>query len=372
MQAAIVRADPSRLAHGDPPILIDEWQIVPESWDVVRRAVDDGAEAGRFLLTGSATPARRPTHSGAGRIVSLRMRPMSLAERGLGNTRVSLARLLSGMKGAIDSGSDVRLDDYADEVVRSGLPAIRGLSPRASRALLDGYIERIVDRDLPISGYEPRDPEPLRRWLTAYAAASSTTASFETIRAAASPGAVPARSTASRYVDALRQMWMIEPVPAWLPSGRALTRLGQAEKHQLADPAFAARLLGVSAAALLTGQPAGPPVPRDGPLLGDLFESLVTQSVRVYAQAAEARVAHLRTRNGDHEVDLIVIRDDGRVVAIEVKLGGTVDDGDVRHLHWLGQRLGSDLLDAIVVNTGPFAYRRSDGIAMVPAALLGP
>lgn len=115
-----------------------------------------------------------------------------------------------------------------------------------------------------------------------------------------------------------------------------------------------------------------PPIPRDGTLLGALFESLVTLDVRVYAQAAEARVGHLRTAGGEHEVDLIVERDDGRVVAIEVKLNATVRDGDVRQLAWLHERLGDDLLGMIVVTTGAAAYRRADGVGVVPAALLAP
>lgn len=135
---------------------------------------------------------------------------------------------------------------------------------------------------------------------------------------------------------------------------------------------LAVTLLGTSADALLEGDDAGIEFPRDGTLLGHLFESLVTQSVRVYSQAAEAKVRHLRTKAGRHEVDLIVVRPDGRVVAIEVKLKRTVHDDDIRHLAWLHEQIGDDLLDAMIVTTGPRAYRRPDGVAVVPAALLGP
>jgi predicted AAA+ superfamily ATPase len=132
-------------------------------------------------------------------------------------------------------------------------------------------------------------------------------------------------------------------------------------------------LLGVSAGALLTtAHPDGEPVPRDGTLLGALFESLVTLSVHVYADAADARVSHLRTRRGDHEVDLIVTREDGRMLALEVKLAPVASDEDVTHLRWLRRHVGPDLLDAAVITTGPVAYRRPDGIAVIPAALLGP
>jgi predicted AAA+ superfamily ATPase len=112
--------------------------------------------------------------------------------------------------------------------------------------------------------------------------------------------------------------------------------------------------------------------PQTGSLLGHLFESLATLCLRVPAQAAEARVGHLRTRNGDHEVDLVLIRDDGKVVAVEVKLAGTIDDRDTRHLHWLARQMGTDLLDALIINTGPQAYRRPDGIGVVPLGLLAP
>jgi uncharacterized protein len=210
--------------------------------------------------------------------------------------------------------------------------------------------------------------------LTAYAAASSTTATFETIADAAtgSRGERLPRSTTIVYRDVLERLWILDPVPAWSPTRNRLRRLSSPPKHQLADPALGARLLGVDAEALLTADAVGPPVPRDGTLLGALFESLVTLSVRVYAQASEARVAHLRTVAGEHEVDLIAERADGRLVAIEVKLARAVGDGDVRGLRWLADRIGDDLLDAVVVTTGPQAYRRQDGIAVVPAALLGP
>ena len=132
------------------------------------------------------------------------------------------------------------------------------------------------------------------------------------------------------------------------------------------------RLLGVDADALLEGRDAGPVVPRDGTLLGALFESLVTLSVRTYAQAAEATVKHLRTASGEREIDLIIERADGRVIAIKVKLGRNVRDADTRHLRWLAEQIGDELIDAVIVTTGPEAYRRKEGIAVVPAALLGP
>jgi uncharacterized protein len=371
---AVAEADPSRLLEGERPVLIDEWQRLPAVWDLVRRAVDEGASPGTFLLTGSATPDPPPTHSGAGRIVSMRLRPLSFSERVSGQT-VSLADLLTGSRPAITGTSAMTLNDYTEEILTSGLPGVRRLSGRARRLQLDGYLERIIDRDIPDeAGVTIRNPAALRRWMAAYAAATATTTSFEKIRDAASPGQdqKPAKETVQAYRDALIRIWILDDIDAWIPANNPLNQLGQAPKHQLADPALAARLLGVDAPALLAGRSSGPAIPRDGTLLGALFESLVGLSVRVYAAHSEACVRHMRTARGRQEADLIVERDDGRVVGIEAKLTQAVDDDDVRHLLWLRDKLGDRLLDSVVVTTGPAAYRRTDQVAVVPLALLGP
>jgi uncharacterized protein len=373
-QASVARAEPARAVSGNPPVLLDEWQRVPEVWDAVRRSVDSDPRPGRFLLTGSAAPESPETHSGAGRIVRLRLRPMSLAERGLGPPTVGLRDLLDGRTGSLEGETSLGLEAYAEEIVASGFPAIRSLSGRARRAQLDSYLARVVDRDFEEVGQSVRRPDTLRRWMTAYAAASSTTATLESIRDAATPGEAdkPARTTVIQYRDVLHRLWLLDPVPAWVPSRNYFSRLARPDKHQLADPALAARLLGVGVNTLVEGGEGAATVPRDGTLLGHLFEALVTLCVRVYAQAAEAEVKHLRTKGGRHEVDLIIERPDRRVLAMEVKLAGTVSDDDVRHLLWLRDRMGRDLLDAVVVTTGSAAYRRADGIGVVPAALLGP
>ena len=373
-QRGLAEADPHRLLTTPPPVLLDEWQHVPAVWDAVRRAVDAGAPPGRFLLTGSASPTSPGTHSGAGRIVSLRLRPMSFDERAVGQgSTVSLGELLRGRRAAIDGQTSVDLVAYTREILRSGFPGIRDLPERGRRAQLEGYLHRIVDRDFEDLGHPVRRPDALRRWMTAYAAATATTTTFEKIRdAAGSDGETPAKTTASAHRDVLERLFIIDPVPGWQPSRSHIARLTLPPKHHLADPALAAQLLGVDERRLLEGEAAGPPVPRDGTLLGALFESLATLSIRVYAQAREARVGHLRTKTGAREVDLIVERPDGRVVAIEVKLAATPRERDVRNLAWLAGELGENLLDAAVITTGRVAYRREDGIAVVPLALLGP
>lgn len=373
-QRTIAEADPSMALTGAPPILLDEWQQVPSIWGAVRRAVDRDPTPGRFILTGSAGPATPPTHSGAGRIATVRMRPLTLSERGMDRPTVSLRRLLCGDTPTIYGRTGIALQDYVVEIVRSGLPGLRHLRGRALRTQLDGYLRRIIDHDFEEQGMRVRRPDHLERWMTAYAAATATTASYETIRDAATSGLgeKPSKTTTQPYREVLERLWIADPVPAWLPTRNHLSRLAQSPKHHLADPALAVRLLGLDSDALLSGADGLPSFPRDGALLGRLFESLVTLSTRVYAQAAEARVRHLRQQGGRHEVDLIIERADQRVVAVEVKLGAVVTDADVSHLLWLREQIGNDLLDAVVISTGPQAYRRRDGIAVVPAALLGP
>jgi uncharacterized protein len=373
-ELAIAAAEPARLLQGDRPVLIDEWQRLPQIWDLVRRAVDDGAAPGSFLLTGSAVPDPPPTHSGAGRIVSIRMRPLTLSERHA-SASVSLSRLLTGTQPHVGGETDVVLTDYAEEILSSGFPGLRQLSERPRRAQLEAYASRIVDRDIPDdAGIVIRNPAALRRWMTAYAAASSTTATLEKIRDAASAGheSPPAKRTTQAYRDALARIWVLDEVPAWIPSNNRLRELSQAPKHQLADPGLAAQLLGAQASTLLEGKSSGPEIVRDGTLLGALFESLATLCVRVYAAHSEARIGHLRTVRGRQEIDLIVERPDGSVIAIEVKLARTVSNDDLRHLKWLKEKLGDRVLDQVIITTGPQAYRREDGIAVVPLALLGP
>jgi predicted AAA+ superfamily ATPase len=369
----VLLAAPERLLSGAPLTLIDEWQLMPASWDLVRRAVDADSTPGRFILTGSASPTGAATHSGAARIVPIRMRPLSLFERGIPAT-VSLLRLLEGTVTEVTGETDLRLEDYVDEILLGGFPAMRGLRERALRAQLDGYLQRVIDRDFPEQGLTIRHPDTLRAWMRAYAAATSTTTSFETLLNAATPGLgnKPSKSSTIPYRDILTRLWLLDPVPAWLPTNNKLKELGAREKHHLADPALAARLLGVTKPKLLSGTDITPVVPRDGTFLGALFESLVALDLRVYAQAAEAEVRHLRTHRGNHEVDFVVVGSDGGIVAVEVKLSATVDEDSITHLKWLRDTIGDDLRDAVLVNTGSRAYRRSDGIAVVPAALLGP
>lgn len=312
-------------------------------------------------------------HSGAGRIISLPLRPLSFSERGLVAPTVSLRGLLTGNQPEVSGRSSIDLSTYTDEILSSGFPGIRALSKRARQVQLDKYLTRIVERELPENGLIVRRPGALKAWLTAYGAATATDASYFKILDAATAGEEdkPARGTVDAYREHLTRIFVLDPIPAWIPVFNPLKRLTRAPKHHLVDPALAARLMkvgkGVCCGARGTGSPTS-----TGTWLGALFESLVVQSVRVYAGAASAQVGHLRTKDTTREIDLIVESDDRQVVALEVKLAATVSDHYVRHLNWLQQQIGSRLSERVTITTGEYAYRRPDGVAVAPLALLGP
>ena len=365
-QRQTIAADPTVIRHLPKPLLLDEWQLEPALWNHVREAVDEDPSGNQFLLTGSAGPTRGiRMHSGAGRVVRMVLRPMILSERHRISPTVSLKDLLKG-DAVVEGQTSLSLSDYVDEILCSGFPAFQGLPERAVRIQLESYLARAVDHDLPEGGFLFRRPAALRAWLTAYAAATSTTTSYSRILDAATPGEdeKPSRNTVTSYREALERLFLLDPLPAWVPSLSPLKRLVAAPKHHLVDPALAAHLIGATKDSLLYGP--------ESTFLGALFESLATLCVRVMAQSAEATTGHLRTKGGEHEIDLMVEGRDRRVVGVEVKLASIITDRDVRHLHWLKQELGERVTDLVVLTTGPHAFRRADGIAVVPLGLLAP
>jgi predicted AAA+ superfamily ATPase len=226
-------------------------------------------------------------------------------------------------------------------------------------------------------GVRIRQPRTLLRWLTAYAAATSSDTTYGEILDASTPGEgeKPSAATTIAYREALGNLWLIDELPVWLYGEDYFSRLKRSPKHYLADPALTAYLLNFDIDMLTKNNPAHKRATtvfdeKIGGITGRLFESLVHLSLKTYATVNDASLSYLKTRNGDHEVDFILQRGQ-RNVAIESKMSLKIEDKDVKHLNWLRENLKDDLLDAIIVNTGPTAYRRPDGIAVVPAVLLG-
>ena len=364
--------NPDQLASADKPVLIDEWQHYPPIWDAVRRFVDDSAQPGSYILAGSAYPATAKIHSGAGRIIHLRMRPLSLQERQLATPVVSLKECLQGTIAKANGMTQLTAVDYIHELVRSGFPAIWLAKEENRGMLLDSYIDNIVNKEFPELGQSIRRPDSLLRWLRAYATASGTSASYTSILDIATPGESNklSRSTMETYRNALTGLWLMDEVPAWNPLEGGFSRLKQSPKHFLADPAITARLLGFDEKMLLEGAEDTRFDNSYGTLVGRLFESLIALSLQTYATANNAKLGYMRSRNGDREVDFIV-HQGRKIVAIEVKFSPTVTDSDVRHLKWLRDEYGKHFMEGIIITTGESAYRRHDEILVVPAALLG-
>ena len=361
------------------PVLIDEWQRIPSVWDFVRRAVDDGAKPGTFLLTGSISSSDTNIHSGAARIIRKKMYPLSLVERGIENPSVSIADMFSASEPftvGISGKTDVGSRDYLYEISASGLPEFRKYSIESRKIAFDSYFSNILSHDFRQQGIRIRQPETLLRWLRAYAAAVSTDAGYSQILDASTAGEwnKSAAKTTIAYREALENLWLLDELMPWAEGESFFSSLKLSPKHYLADPAFAAYLLGLDEE-LMTGGSVWPSRSERfdtqyGSIIGRLFEALVHLCLNTYTGVNNAKLFFVRTYKGDHEVDFI-LQKDSKVIACEVKFSPTVGVSDGKHLRWFIDKVGSDCRDAMIINTGRIAYRRKDGIAVVPAALLG-
>lgn len=358
--------DPARLLEGSTPRLIDEWQLEPSIWNVLRRAVDDRAEPGQFILTGSAVPADEMTrHTGAGRLTRLRMRPMSLYETELSTGEVSLGDVLSGeTPRSADPGLSV--PELAEAICRGGWPGFRGLDLTSGLRAVRDYLDEIRRVDVSRLGDGRRDPDKVGQLLRSLARNAATYAAASTLARDAGGSDGPLKDdTARAYIDALQRLMIVEDQHAWAPHLRSKYVLRAGPKRHFVDPSLAV--------AALRGSPDG--LLRDLNLFGFLFESLVVRDLRVYAQAADADVLQYRDSNG-LEVDAIVQAANGEWAAFEIKLGpGQVDEGAATLLRFARQvdtsKVGEPAVLAVIVGTG-YGYVRDDGIAVVPIGALGP
>jgi len=370
---------PNILLSEERPILIDEWQRFPPVWDYVRRAVDDGAKPGTFLLTGSIANTDTNIHSGAGRIVRRRMYPLSLVERNVEKPTVSLGKMYAAAKpfgSSISGKTDVSSPKYIVEVAASGLPEFRELSSENRKIAFESYFANMLSHEFSQQGVRLRQPETLLRWLRAYAASVSTDAGYTEILDASTAGEShkPAAKTTIAYREALENLWILDELPPWIEGEDFFSGLKRSPKHYLADPAFAAYLLGLDES-IMSGAKDWPTRAerfdkKYGSILGRLFEALMHLCLNTYAGVNNAKLYFAKTQRGEHEVDFI-IQKNSKVIACEVKFSPTVAPSDGKHLRWLIDKIGSECCDAMIITAGSVAYRRNDGIAVVPAALLG-
>ena len=373
---AVEATNHSILFDGEGSVLIDEWQFLPDVWNTVRRKVDEGNFSGTIFLTGSSPSLQPWVHSGSGRILRFKMRPLSIEERGIETPRVRISELLK-----IPNDDDffaetkIGLENYLDEIYCSGFPGIRPLENKVLRERsLDSYIENIIHHDFGENAIVIRKPSAMKAWLRAYSGALATTTNAKTIADAAFSDNEEslANATLQSYRDLLKGIGITEEVEAWLPLGQLFANLGKTSKHFIVDPALAVRLLGISKRNLLLGRRLPQTIGKLGStFLGQLFESLVYQSLATYADINNATISHLRLRDGKKEIDFIIQKED-LLIAIEVKTKAIVESKDVANLNWFEARIGDEYdVVKLIITTGTHSYRREDGVIVCPLALLG-
>ncbi|RAX24568.1 MULTISPECIES: ATP-binding protein [unclassified Actinomyces] len=361
---ALADAKPSALLEGETPRLIDEWQMAPQLWDAIRFAVDRRGEPGQFILTGSSTPTVQGMHSGVGRIASLVMRTMTLFESEESAGQVSLKALFDG-ETEIAGVATLDVEDMARVLCRGGWPAAvtAGAAVPAGR-LARNYVEGLVDSDVARMDGVTRNATRMRALMRAYARHVSTQASQATIAAdLAVDEASMAPNTVSDYLDALSRAYVIEDLPAWNPALRSKTAIRTSPTRHFVDPSIGAAVMRWTPADLL----------RDFETFGLQFESLCVRDLRVYAEANDGTLFHYRDKTG-LEADAVIVLADGRWAPVEVKLGSAQLDDAAAHLRRLRDRVDLDRMGEpsflAVITAGATAYRRDDGVFVIPLACL--
>ncbi|MDR3206462.1 MAG: DUF4143 domain-containing protein [Candidatus Methanoplasma sp.] len=350
--------------EGDTPRLIDEWQEVPEIWDAVRFEVDRRRKKGQFILTGSSAPPEGSVmHSGAGRIARVTMRPMSLFESGESNGQVSLEGLFDSDR-TIDGYSELKVDALAYAITRGGWPESVGEPRDRAPKIATQYIKALINSDFSRFDLVKWDPNIVKRVIESISRNISTSASREAIRrdVNGAKGTV-AESTIAAYINTMEKVFLLDNLPAWNPHMRSRTRLMRTPKWHFADPSIAAASLRASADALLA----------DYKSFGLLFESMCIRDLRVYADPLDGRISYFRDNNGN-EVDAIVELPGGKWGAVEIKLGGDRIDEGAKNLLKLERNIDTEYMKQpsflMVLTADRYAYRRPDGVLVVPVGCL--
>ena len=361
---AMADTKPSLLLKGETPRLIDEWQMAPVLWDAVRFEVDKRGDTGQFILTGSAVPVDNVTaHSGTGRFSRMLMRPMSLFESHESNGTVSLGDLFGGDQ-AIEAMSELSIEKIAFALCRGGWPASVRKNEASALRMSRDYVEAVINHDVSRVDEVEKNPERVRLLLRSLARNVATMASIQTIKNDIEATDISiSDKTISSYLNALRRIFVVEDLPAWLPSMRSKTAIRTSSKRHFVDPSIATAVLRTNPDGLLN----------DFKTLGFLFEALCTRDIRIYAQMIDGDVFHYRDKTG-LESDLIVRLRDGRWAAIEVKLGNKQIEEATQNLLVLKAKIDEDKMGQasflMVLTGGQYAYRRNDGVLVVPIGCL--
>ena len=363
----MARINPSNLLEGEVPHLIDEWQIATNIWNAVRYEVDRRGEFGQFILTGSSVPAAldESMHTGTGRIVRMQMRPMSLFESKDSTGQVSLMDLFN--KKDISTVDNHSIDEIAFLICRGGWPAALNHSKKIALKQAFDYYDAVVNDDISRVDRVKRDSERTKRILKSYARNIATQASLETIRSDIISNDVETfdKEALYGYLNALKRIFVIEDSPAWNPNLRSKTAIRTSDTRYFVDPSIAVAALGLGPTDLVNNLA----------LMGLIFENLCVRDLRIYADALDGSVYHYRDKTG-LECDAVIHLRNGSYGLVEVKLGGdqSINEG-AESLLKLTSKIDTEKMKKpaflmVLCGVAPFAYKREDGVFVVPITCL--
>ena len=363
----MARINPSNLLEGEVPHLIDEWQIATNIWNAVRYEVDRRGEFGQFILTGSSVPAAldESMHTGTGRIVRMQMRPMSLFESKDSTGQVSLMDLFN--KKDISTVDNHSIDEIAFLICRGGWPAALNRGKKVALKQAFDYYDAVVNDDISRVDRVKRDSERTKRILKSYARNVATQASLETIRSDVISNDVATfdKEALYGYLNALKRIFVIEDSPAWNPNLRSKTAIRTSDTRYFVDPSIAVAALGLGPTDLVNNLE----------LMGLIFENLCVRDLRIYADALDGSVYHYRDKTG-LECDAVIHLRNGSYGLVEVKLGGdqSINEG-AESLLKLTSKIDTEKMKKpaflmVLCGVAPFAYKREDGVFVVPITCL--
>ena len=361
----IAKNRPDFLLEGDNPRLIDEWPDAPMLWDAVRYDVDNTGLKNQYILTGSATPRENvPRHTGTGRIIRLLMRPMSLYESGDSTGQVSLGKLFEE-ENDIKGISEKELEDIAFLCARGGWPSSLDVSSKGALTIAIDYLESLILNDIKTVDGVDRNPNRLRIVLRSLARNICTTASLATIKEDCSYNDLEiSEKTIADYINALSRLYVIDDVEAWCPKLRSKTDIRTSSKRSFVDPSIALAALRATDKDLL----------KDFKTFGFIFEALCMRDLKIYAQSLDGDVFFYRDKNG-LESDAVIHLNDGKWGAIEIKIGSeeSIDEA-ANNLLKLASIVDVEKMNSpsflMIITAGKYAYRREDGIYVVPITTL--
>lgn len=360
--------NPSKLLEGETPRLIDEWQIAPKIWDAVRFEVDHRENYGHFILTGSAVPPKTDEifHTGTGRFAWIKMRPMSLYESGESTGEISLKEMFNQPE-QLSATNKLNIDDLAFLICRGGWPEAVNMEKDVVLDQAFDYYNAIVNTDISRVDDVKRDPERAKRLMKSYARNQGAQTAYTVIRddIAANDSELITDDTVYAYTNALRKIFVIEDMPAWNPNLRSKTAIRTSDTRYFIDSSIATASLGLGPDDLI----------KDLNTMGLFFETMCVRDLRVYAESIDGEVFHYRDKSGI-ECDTVVHLRNGSFGLIEIKLGGDklIEEG-AKNLKTFSNKIDTDKMKApsflmVLTGTGNFAYRRNDGVYVVPIGCL--